>query len=77
MDPALVRGKKYKGDSNSKETSNQYDEEYPSQPVLTALPPLTPIIKRKSPEGSQESLLKFRAEALKYQGICLPYQASL
>ena len=77
MDPALVRGKKSKGDSDSKETSNQYDEEYPSQPVLTALPPLTPIIKRKSPEGSQESLLKFRAEALKYQGMCLHYQASL
>jgi len=78
MDPALVRGKKYKGDSDSEETSNQYDEEYPKyQPVSTALPPLTPIIKSKSPEGSQESLLKFRAEVLKYQGMCLQYQASL
>ena len=78
MDPALVRGKKYKGDSDTEEGSNQYDEEYTKyQPATTTLPPLTPIVKSKSPEGSQESLLKFRAEVLKYQGMCLQYQASL
>jgi len=78
MDPNLVRGKKYKNDSDSDETSNQYDDEYTKyEPVNSAIPPLTPIIKEKSPESSQESLLKFRAEVLKYQGMCLQYQASL
>jgi len=80
MDPGLVRGKKYKGDSDSEEATNHYDDEYPKyqpQPVTPVIPPLTPIIKSKSTEGSQESLLKFRAEVLKYQGMCLQYQASL
>eukprot|EP00092_Neocalanus_flemingeri_P018610 GFUD01020154.1.p1 GENE.GFUD01020154.1~~GFUD01020154.1.p1 ORF type:complete len:460 (+),score=117.03 GFUD01020154.1:43-1422(+) len=78
MDPSLVRGKKYKSDSDSEETTNNFEEEYPKyQSVSTVIPPLTPIIKSKSTEGPQESILKFRAEVLKYQGMCLQYQASL
>jgi hypothetical protein len=75
MDPALVRGKKFKSDSDNEEPANQYEEEYKSS--LTKIPALTPIIQSNSPKDSQESLLKFRAEVLKYQGMCLQYQASL
>jgi len=75
MDPALVRGKKNKEDSDSDEPRNLYEDEY----ITESLPPLTPIgqTKQGSSEGSQESVLKFRAEVLKYQGMCLQYQASL
>jgi len=75
MDPALVRGKKNKEDSDSDEPKNFYEDEYSTE----SLPPLTPIVQTKqgSSEGSQESVLKFRAEVLKYQGMCLQYQASL
>lgn len=75
MDPALVRGKKSKSDSDNDEPTNHYNEEY--NQGLTPLPSLTPIVKCNSPRESEESILKFRASVLQYQGMCLQYQASL
>ena len=69
MDPALVRGKKCKGNSDYEDSSNHYDGE------LVNIPPLTLI--SNSSDGSQESLLKLRADVLNYQGLCLQYQASI
>jgi len=73
MDPALVRGKKYKSDSDNEDSANHYDDQY--NQGLATIPP--PTLISKSSEDYQESLLKFRADVLNYQGLCLQYQASI
>jgi len=75
MDPAMVRGKKSKGDSDNDDTANNYDDE--DKPQLAKIPSLAPIINSKPFEETQESLLRLRADVLEYQGLCLQYQASI
>jgi len=75
MDPAMVRGKKSKVDSDNDDTANNYDDK--DKPNLAKIPSLAPIINSKPFEESQESLLRLRADVLEYQGLCLQYQASI
>ena len=74
MDPALVQGRKCKGDSAKDTITHQDDED---KPLLATKPLLAPIINSKSSKNSQESLLRSRADVLEYQGLCLQYQASI
>jgi len=66
MDPGLVRGRKVKS----------YEDCY-SDFLQEPLPPLTPIKEQLPLPSNEETALQVRAKVLKYQGLCLRYQASL